>query len=139
MKSKVALNFVNAINSHDIDRIYSVMAEDFLFIGAYGDEVHGRDNMRKGWIGYFEWFPDYKIEISDVLYQNSMIALFGFASGTYHGIQTDDNRNHWRLPAAWKVIVENRQIKLWQVYCDSKIPCETMDTTDKLSVEQLIP
>ncbi len=115
-------DFIDAINQHDVYRIYSLMAEDFKFIDAYGGEETGKDHMKKSWIGYFKWFPDYKIEIVDIFTNENMYAILGFASGTYQNTES-----HWRLPAAWKAIVCDREIKLWQVYCDSKIPFEIIE------------
>lgn len=136
-KKQIVLDFIAAINAHHIQRIYDLMAPDHTFIGTYGDEVHGKEEMKNGWIGYFEWFPDYLIELSDILEREGTFAIFGFAGGSYHGKRQEDDKSYWRLPAAWKAVVEGETIKLWQVFADSKIPCETMNTKDKLRVEQL--
>lgn len=137
MKKQVIQDYIAAINVHDIPRLYDLMAPDHTFVGAYGDEVHGREEMKNGWIGYFEWFPDYRIEISDILERENTFAIFGFAGGTYHGQKTDDDRNHWHLPAAWKAVVEGEHVSLWQVYADSKIPFDIMDVHDQNRVEKL--
>ena len=47
--------------------------------------------------------------------------MFGYASGTYKNLIEEDNRNHWRIPAAWRAIVTDDHIKSWQVYCDNII------------------
>lgn len=49
------------------------------------------------------------------------IALFEFASGTYKSRITPDKKLR-RLPAAWKITIENNKVKGWQVFYDSKIP-----------------
>jgi len=148
MNKKIVLDFINAINEHDIDGICSLMADDHKFIDANGNEVTGKDRMRNGWIAYFLWFPDYKIEITDIFVQqesvqyiyrkdhpkqklniigHNFIAAFGFAGGTYKGMKTDDNKYFWRLPASWKAKVSGGKIKLWQVYCDTKIPYDIIN------------
>src|ERR1700684_4126079 len=66
MDENIVNDFVNAINEHNVDKIYSLMTEDHKFIDAHGNEVTGKDKMRAGWAGYFQWFPDYKIEITDI-------------------------------------------------------------------------
>ena len=38
--------------------------------------------MIAGWRGYFEWFPDYFIEVTDVFEDGERLALFGFAGGS---------------------------------------------------------
>jgi hypothetical protein len=148
MNKKTVQDFVNAINEHDIDGICSLMTDDHKFIDAQGNEVSGKDKMKNGWIAYFLWFPDYRIEITDIFEQresakfvygagrklkkvdivgHNFIALFGFASGTYQGLKTDDDRDFWRLPASWKATLEGGKIKLWQVYCDTKIPYDIIN------------
>jgi hypothetical protein len=34
------------------------------------------------------------------------------------------------VPAAWRVIVENGKVKVWQVYADSKIPFDIMNNAE---------
>ncbi|HEX4375412.1 MAG TPA: nuclear transport factor 2 family protein [Puia sp.] len=122
MNKKIVYDFVDAINEHNVEKIYSLMTDDHKFIDAHGNEVSGKDKMKAGWTGYFQWFPDYKIEITDIFFNGDTLAAFGFASGTFKGIKTEKDENYWRLPASWKIIVENNKIKLWQVYADTKIP-----------------
>lgn len=121
---KIILDFVDAINRHDVERLYTLMAEDFRFVDAYGGVESGRDTMKKGWEGYFRWFPDYTIEVVDLYERDDRVAFFGYASGTYEGRKTETNENYWRLPAAWQAVIEEDKVKLWQVCCDSKIPYE---------------
>ena len=127
MAKKTVYDFANAISEHSVDKIYSLMTDDHKFIDAHGNEIVGKDKMKAGWTGYFQWFPDYKIEITDIFANGDTLAAFGFASGTFKGKQTDNKENYWRLPASWKVIVENNKIKLWQVYADTKIPFEIIE------------
>ena len=126
MGKQIVDEFVRSINEQNIDRVYELMTADFKFIDAYGEEVVGKDRMRKSWIGYFHWFPDYKIEITDTFSDGNVFVILGFASGTYQNKKTDNNENYWRLPASWKAVVDKNQIKQWQVYCDSKIPHDIM-------------
>ena len=137
MNIKTVKSFIEAINKHNIKEIYSLMAEDFLFVDTWANEIHGREDMKNSWEGYFEWFPDYLIEAAEILECKNIISVFGFAGGTYHGEKTQDKKNRWRLPAAWKVKAENGKIKHWQVYCDSKIPFDIMDMNDKEKVNTL--
>jgi len=122
MDKKIVYRFVDAINEHNIDKIYLLMADDHKFVDATGNQMSGKEKMKAGWAGYFQWFPDYKIEITDIFSNADTLAAFGFASGTFKGIKTDDNENYWRIPAAWKIIVSKEKITLWQVFADTKIP-----------------
>lgn len=131
MNEQAIYSFVGAINSHDPEKIYALMTDDHTFIDAHGNKVERRDKMKAGWAGYFQWFPDYTIEITDVFENGSMVAAFGFAEGTFKGLKTENNENHWRLPAAWKAVIEQGKIKLWQVYADTKIPFDIITKNSK--------
>ncbi|HEY4875603.1 MAG TPA: nuclear transport factor 2 family protein [Puia sp.] len=124
---KIVYDFVNAINEHNVDKICLLMTYDHTFIDAHGNEMSGKDKMKVGWAGYFRWFPDYKIEITDIFSNGDTLAAFGFTSGTFKGIKTEKNENYWRLPASWKILLSNNKIKLWQVYADTKIPFDIID------------
>jgi ketosteroid isomerase-like protein len=114
----IVIRFVKAINDHDVDGIINLMSEDHIFIDAIDNKSVGKKGMKEGWKGYFELFPDYHIEISDITENVSTIGLFGYASATYKNLANKLNSNFWRIPASWKAIVENNRIKHWQVYCD---------------------
>ena len=114
------MNFIAAINKADILEMENFMSEEFLFIDSGGGHYQGKDIMIQGWITYFTLFPDYKIEIIDIVQNNSMVGVFGYASGTYKEQKDTDNSNFYRIPAAWKVIIKDEKIQHWQVYCESK-------------------
>ncbi len=114
----IVIRFVKAINDHDVDEIINLMSEDHIFIDAIDNKTVGKKGMKEGWKGYYELFPDYQIEISDIIENASTIGLFGYASATYKNLTNKLNSNFWRIPASWKAIVENNKIKHWQVYCD---------------------
>jgi len=114
----IAIRFVKAINDHDVDEILNLMSEDHIFIDALDNKSVGKKGMKEGWKGYYELFPDYQIEISDITENVSSIGLFGYLSATYKNLTNKLNSNLWRIPASWKAIVENNKIKHWQVYCD---------------------
>jgi ketosteroid isomerase-like protein len=114
--------FIDRINDHHVEGLGALMSDDPIFIDAHGNEVRGKEKIIAGWRGYFEWFPDYYIEVTDVFEDGDNCALFGFAGGSFKGKQSES----WRLPAAWKAIVKEGHVSLWQVYADTKIPFETI-------------
>jgi ketosteroid isomerase-like protein len=115
---EIVLAFVKAINDHDVDKIYDLMPEDHIFIDGYGEKHVGKIDMKEGWQNYYQMFPDYSVDITDIVEDNLVIGLFGYASATYKINKDKTNSNFWKTPAAWKAIVENEKIKHWQVYCD---------------------
>jgi len=121
--NETILAFINRINAHDVAGLGALMSDDHTFIDAHGNQVAGREKMIAGWRGYFEWFPDYFIEVTDVFDDGERLALFGFAGGAFKGKQTES----WRLPAAWRAIVKEGRVTLWQVFADTKIPFEIIE------------
>jgi hypothetical protein len=151
MNKNIVLDFIKAINEHDVEKICALMCDDHKFIDSHGNEVTGKETMRAGWQGYFGLFPDYKIEITDIFEKREttrltpagkiglmptefvrydFIVAFGFAGGSYGG-DNGNKENHFRLPASWKAMLEGGKIKLWQVYCDTKIPYDIIERNKK--------
>jgi ketosteroid isomerase-like protein len=122
MKSAVdvALGFVDRINHHDLGGLVALMAEDHRFIDGLGQEVRGREQMEKGWRGYFAWFPDYSIKVDDAMSDGNVAAMFGSAQGTYSGKGNLLADPHWEIPTAWKAVVRNERIFQWRVYADNE-------------------
>lgn len=110
--------FIAAINRWIPSEICSLMTEDHTFIDSAGGIQSGRKNMTAGWEHYFRMFPDYRIEVQSMLQDRNLVAVFGSASGTYNGKRGLIPENRIEMPAAWRAIVENGKVKLWQVYAD---------------------
>jgi hypothetical protein len=121
MNSKVVFDFVRAINYADIESLTNLMTDDHVFFDSQENKMQGKENLRQAWIAYFELFPDYKIEIAEIIEKDPLVCILGYASGTYKNINNENLSNHWRIPAAWKAILEGNQIKHWQVYADNTI------------------
>ena len=113
------------MNAHDVEGLTALMSEDHIFIDAHGNQITGRETMLRGWRGYFEWFPDYSIEITDVFEDGENFALFGFAGGSFRGKPSES----WRLPAAWKASVKDSHVVLWQVFADTKFRLRLLNGT----------
>jgi limonene-1,2-epoxide hydrolase len=110
--------FIAAINRRAPSEISGLMTEDHTFVDSSGSIQSGRENMTAGWEEYFRMFPDYKIQVESILQDKAFVAVFGSASGTYNGKRGLVPENRIEMPAAWKAVVENGKIKLWQVYAD---------------------
>ena len=118
--TEVALEFVKRINTRNVDKLCELMAEDHVFIDALGEHFQGRETMRASWNGYYEWFPDYTITLTDVFQQEYVIGLFGSASGTFAVEGELHAENHWAVPAAWKAIIQGEKVAEWRVYADNE-------------------
>jgi ketosteroid isomerase-like protein len=119
---ETVLAFVHAINAHDVDSVGKLMTDDHTFVDPYGSEVAGCAQMLAGRRGYFKWFPDYQIDVSEIFERESEFGIFGFAAGSFQG----NADRKWRLPAAWRAVVRDGRIARWQVIADTKLPFESM-------------
>lgn len=115
----VSMSFVARINDHDVPGIVALMTPDHAFTDGLGNTFSGRDKMRQGWIGYFQWFPDYSIEITEAFDRGNVVALFGKARGTFAVNGKLTKENSWEIPAAWRAVVKDGLVAEWQVYCDN--------------------
>jgi ketosteroid isomerase-like protein len=110
--------FIAAINRRAPSEISRLMTEDHSFVDSRGRIQSGRENMTAGWEEYFGMFPDYRIQVESILADQALVAVLGSASGTYNGKRGPVPENRIEMPAAWKAVVENGKVKLWQVYAD---------------------
>ena len=83
MSKEIVLIFIEKINGADINGIVGLMSKDHVFIDNIGNEYLGKEKMREGWKTYFSWFPDYKIEVTDIFQNKDIFLICGFASGAF--------------------------------------------------------
>jgi limonene-1,2-epoxide hydrolase len=115
---QIVQSFNNAINEGNVELLSSLMTEDHTFIDAGGAAHSGKKEMTEGWNDFLRMFPDYKNNFEQILQDGYIVVAVGTACGTYNGNRglIPENRITWS--AAWKAIVENDKIKIWQVYAD---------------------
>jgi ketosteroid isomerase-like protein len=76
LNKDIVKRFISLINEHKADALLLQMTDDFLFIDPQGNEVKGKSNMRIGCLAYFELFPDYKIEVLDIIDNENLLQYF---------------------------------------------------------------
>jgi hypothetical protein len=64
--------------------------------------------------------PDYTIVHTEIFTEGDRIAMFGTAAGTFTKNGTLHKDNHWQTPAAWRAVVKNGKIAVWQVFADNE-------------------
>jgi len=116
----VALAFVDAINRRSPEEIASLMTEDHVFIDSLGTRVTGRQQMRKGWQGYFSMVPDYSITVDETFAEGPVVVMLGAAQGTWASGNSLQPENNWQTPAAWRAVVRGPSIAEWRVYADNE-------------------
>jgi ketosteroid isomerase-like protein len=116
----VVLQFERAINSRNPEAIVSLMTADAEFIDSLGSHIKGTDRLRTAWIGYFKMFPDYSISHAEIFAEGSTVSVFGEAQGTLASDGQIKQENFWKIPAAWRAVVKDGKIAVWQVYADNE-------------------
>ena len=122
------MDFANAINRGDVDKMVELMSDNHTFVDSRDNRVTGKENMKQAWIGYFNLFPDYKIEITGMLQKKSLFYLVGYAGGTYMNLMNENNSKSWRIPAAWTDIIKKNKVQYWQVYADNGVVLEIVNS-----------
>jgi hypothetical protein len=105
----VALEFVEAINSGDPERLIALQTENFAFIDMSGDIERGQ----QGWLDYFLAHPEYKIHVQHVLTGSRGVAIIGRTSGSH--IPPDVEAEETVL---WTAEIENGLVSEWRIYTD---------------------
>lgn len=106
-----ALQFNEYINQQDIDGLTSLMTEKHQFIDRAGEIVKGKDAMTKGWIEFFDSFPEYLNTFLRVDSRDDLVILYGYAIWS-----TDSERDY----AIWTATIENNLVAEWRIYEDSE-------------------
>jgi ketosteroid isomerase-like protein len=116
----VLLKFEQIINSHKAEAVCSLLTSDSVFIDSMGNRIEGALKMRPAWEGYFKMVPDYTVSHSDIFANGNVVAMFGSAQGTFSKDGSLRKEDFWKTPAAWRVVVKDEKIALWQVYADNE-------------------
>ena len=116
----VVLDFMERINSEDVDSICAAMTPDHVFVDALGARIVSREAMRTGWRMYHEMIPDYKVSHEEILAKDDTVAVFGTARGTFAVDGKLKKENFWEIPAAWKAVVRDGLVAHWQVFADNQ-------------------
>ena len=119
MSNQIIFEFIEAINSADVERLLELCSEDHVLTDSKDMKISGKENLKPAWTGYFTLFPDYKIEIGKIVEKKSFYCIIGYASAGYQEIPLQKNKTSWRIPVVWTAKVKNNRIVSWQIYADN--------------------
>ena len=117
---ETVLKFEQLINSRSADAVCSLLMQDSIFIDSLGNPVEGLARLRSAWEGYFKMVPDYTISHDEIFASGDTVAMFGTAQGTFSKEGQIKKENSWKTPAAWRAVIKNGKIAVWQVYADNE-------------------
>ena len=62
--------------------------------------------------------PGYRIRVQESFCEGHTVVLVGTAEGRYAPGGVLDARHRWSVPAAWRAVVNQEGIAVWQVFCN---------------------
>jgi ketosteroid isomerase-like protein len=116
--TEIALAFVEAINSKDVECLAGLMTDDHKFIDGDGSEHIGKEQMKHGWKKHFELIPDLTLFVSLKFEDKNTVILVGSSRGTIMEKGRLKKENSWQVPSAWRVVIESDKVSLWQLYAN---------------------
>lgn len=118
--TEIAFEFVKGINGHDVERLCELMSDDHTFINSLGSRLQGCDKVRAAWANYFEMFPDYSMHCTEIFERGLVVAMFGRAQASYRNQETGGETSKWEMPAAWKAVMRQDRLHVWQIFADNE-------------------
>lgn len=124
----LAAEFVDAINSRNIEHILGLMTSDHVFTDSGGNWIQGREALREAWRTYFSWFPDYRIAACCTQTRGDIAVIVGASTGTLSEIGRQALRGpdgslppeeSLQGPAVWTARERDGLIAEWRVYEDT--------------------
>ena len=106
-----ALQFNEYINNQDIKGLSGLMTEDHTLIVREGDVVKGKESNTKGWIDFFNQFPDYKNIFTRVESQDNLVIIIGYAIWS-----KEPSEDH----VIWTAKIEDDLVAQWRIYADTE-------------------
>lgn len=125
---RVALAFVEAINSRQPGHLAELMTDNHKFIDTDGNSVQGKVAMGEAWRRYYALFPDYALSIDQAIVREDLVILTGSSSGNLsdHGKKTLMRPNgspaqagDFQGRAIWTARIEGDLVSEWRVYPDT--------------------
>ncbi|MFX0113763.1 MAG: nuclear transport factor 2 family protein [Candidatus Hodarchaeota archaeon] len=107
----IALQFNECINNQDVKGISNLMTEGHMFIDRKGEVTKGKELMTKGWIDFFNQFPEYKNTFPRVESQGNLVIILGYANWS-----KDSEKDH----AIWTATIENDLVAEWRIFEDTE-------------------
>jgi len=116
--TEIVLDFIDAINGQNVDKLVGLMTPDHKFTDSLGREIPGRRYMRDAWLGYFKAVPDYRIIVVETFTDGDRVMVVGSAGGTYTKDGELRPENRWQVPAAWRGQLSGHRVATWSAYID---------------------
>jgi len=81
----VIRRWMEGINKHDPAIVDELLADDYVFHGAGGQDVKGSESFKQGLIAYLPIFPDVHFTIDDMVAEGDKVAVRITYTATHKG------------------------------------------------------
>lgn len=105
------LQFNECINKQDIEGLSNLMADNHVFIDSSDDVHRGKESMIKGWIEFFNLYPDYRNHFPKIESRENLVLIIGYSTCSHNTLDG---------PAIWTANIENDLVAEWRVYLDTQ-------------------
>jgi ketosteroid isomerase-like protein len=106
-----ALMFSECINRRDIEGLSGLMTDDHTFIDRTNEVDKGKESMTRGWMRFFDGFPEYRNTFARVESGEDLVILLGYAAWTRGG-----EPDH----AIWTARIRDDLVAEWRIYEDTE-------------------
>ncbi|HEY98384.1 MAG TPA: ester cyclase [Dehalococcoidia bacterium] len=84
-KAAIRRFWEEVFNKRKLELIDGLFTEDYIYHGAAGQDIHGREGLKQFLAMYFNAFPDLYAEVEDVFGEGDKIASRAMCRGTHKG------------------------------------------------------
>ena len=105
---RVVIAFNEAVNRRDLEALAALMTDDHMFVDSAGSVLAGKDDVLAAWNGFFESFPDYRNDWSEVTSKDATVTAIGrSACSTEPALDG---------PAIWTARASDGKVSEWRVH-----------------------
>jgi ketosteroid isomerase-like protein len=101
----VVLQFNECTNNRDIEGLSILMAEEHVFIDSSDDIHRGKEADIKGWINFFNLYPDYKNHFTLIESRDNFVLISGYSTCSFEPLDG---------PALWTAKIEYDLVAEWR-------------------------
>ncbi|MGI9328963.1 MAG: ester cyclase [Pseudomonadales bacterium] len=105
-------NWIECINSQDIEKLASHMSADHTFFVEGEEPTVGIESNQQAWSAYFSAFPNYKIHIDSAYEDHGVFYLLGHTKGSHVPADLES------IPESviWKATLEADTLSEWIIF-----------------------
>jgi ketosteroid isomerase-like protein len=118
----VVLQFNECINNQNIDGLCKLMSNDYVFIDSSNEVHRGKEFMVKGWMDFFNAYPDYRNYFPKIESRDNLVLVIGHSTCSHEPLDG---------PALWTARIENDLVAEWRVYLDTPENREKLNLLSK--------